>query len=132
MAIFEKKHKDQKDSGNQDDYRAPSDTGSSDEPNVVAGAGGKKVTGASADALSGSPGLPEGASTTTTTDSVVNKGAVETKGPNELDKRTPDERLKNLRGWRQKFRTASPSSADWEEFEELVGDGRSVADARRP
>lgn len=126
MAIFKKDSKDTK-----DDYRAPSDTGSSDEPDVVAGTA-KKSPGASPNAIDGSPGLSEGASTTTSTDSVVDKGSVETKSPNELDQRTPDERLKNLRGWRQKFRTGQPSSADWEEFEQLVGDGREVADARRP
>lgn len=136
MAIFKNSDKRRgadgsDDSSKDDSYRAPSDTGSSDEPNVVAGVGDKRVPGASSDALSGSPGLRDGATTTTTTDSVVNPGAVETQSTSELDKRTPEERLEKLRGWRKKFNTATPLSADWEEFEELVGDGRSVADARR-
>lgn len=128
MGILSKKNKD---GDSQDDYRAPSDTGSSDQPDTVAGAGSKRVPGASADALSGSPGLAEGATTTTTTDSVVNQGSVPTSTPAELDKRSPEDRLEKLRGWRRKFRTASPQSADWEEFDEMVGDGRSIADARR-
>lgn len=121
MGILSKsKDKSDKDSS---DYRAPSDTGRSDQPDVVAGA--------DKDAVSASPGLRDGATTNTTTDSVVNKGSVETQSVADLDKRSPDERLEGLRGWGRKHRMRGPMDADWEEFEQLVGDGRSVADARR-
>ncbi len=132
MGVFKKSHeKDEK----ADDlsYRAPSDTGSSDEPDAVAGANKRGLGGAEQqDALSGAAPLREGATTTTSTDSVVNQGSVETKDPNELDKRTPEERLKQLRGWQKRVKMAGPMQADWEEFDKLIGEDRSIADARRP
>ncbi len=124
MGILSGKNKDSKSSSDRDaDYRAPSDTGSSDQPDVVAGA--------DKDAVAASPGLRDGATTNTTTDSVVNKGAVETQSPSDLDKRSPEERLEKLRGWGRQHRMRGPMDADWEEFEKLVGDGRDVESARR-
>lgn len=94
MAIFEKKQKKEEQHSSAQDYRAPSDTGSSDEPDVVAGA------------ASESPGA-----------SPVLSGAAAVEG----DARTPEGRLDKLRAWRGRFRFGSPQSADWEEFDQIVG-----------
>ncbi len=128
MGVFKKHEK----SDESDSYRAPSDTGSSDDPNAVAGARGSIGGADKQSPLSGAAPLREGATTTTTTDSVRDQGAVETKDPNELDKRTPEERLKQLRGWQKRVKQSGPMQADWEEFDKLIGEERSIADARRP
>lgn len=112
-------HKDKHDSS----YRAPSDTGASFEKDVVAGA--------DKDAIAGAPPLAEGATTTTSTDSTKAGQKASTASPNELDKRTPQQRLEGLRGWQKKVKLGGPASADWEEFEQLVGT-EDVASARRP
>ncbi len=83
------------------------------------------------DALAGTAPLRDGATTTTTTDSLKNQGAVETKSPGELDKRSPEERLEQVRGWKKKIAPRQPHSADWEELDEIVGQG-DIAAARRP
>ncbi len=134
MGVFKKSHeKDETKDAESQSYRAPSDTGSSDDPNAIAGANKRGLGGAEQqDALSGAAPLREGATTTTTTDSVRDQGAVETKDPNELDKRSPEERLKQLRGWQKRVKMGGPMQADWEEFDKLIGEERSIADARRP
>ena len=83
--------------------------------------------------------LKSGESTTTTPDSVTGDTAA-TQGPGELDTQSPDERLRKLRGWAKQVKLGGPMSADWETFDQLVGDDDAdpgsmpsgVGEARRP
>lgn len=95
--MFKSKEKQQDTNTNSGDYRAPSDTGSSDQPDVIAGA--------DKNAVSASPG-PHDA------DGKVDDGT----------SRTPKARFERLRAWGKQHRLRGPMDADWEEFEKLLGE----------
>lgn len=127
MAIFEKKHPNKDPKGDVAPADLDSSVGDRDAQVSTAEKGGKPV----GDPLSGAAPLREGAHTTTTTDSLRDQGGVETQSVGEIDKRTPEERLEQVRGWKKKIGPRQPQSGDWEEFDQIVGSG-SIADVRRP
>lgn len=125
MAIFDKNKKN----ANQDAAPADLDSSVGDRDAQVSTAekGGRPAS----DPLHGASPLREGAHTTTTTDSMRDQGGVETQTVGELDNRTPEQRLEEVRGWKKKIGPRQPQSGDWEEFDQIVGSG-SIADVRRP
>jgi hypothetical protein len=128
MGIFEKDTK-------KDKHAAPVDhavdSSSAGDREAQIHTEAKKRGTSQDDVLAGSAPLRDGATTTTTTDSLRDQGGVETQSPNDLDQRTPEERLEQVRGWKKKIGPRQPQSADWDDFDQIVGTG-SIADARRP
>ena len=72
----------------------------------------------------------QGQTTTTTPDSVTGESA-ETQSVGDLDQQSAEQRLEKVRGWASQNRLGGPSSATWEELDQILKSGDANV-ARRP
>lgn len=72
----------------------------------------------------------QGETTTTTPDSVTGQSA-ETQSVGELDQQSAEQRLEKVRGWASQNRLGGPSSATWEELDQILKTD-AAGEARRP